>query len=171
MRWPTSRSSKYFPDTMNLQTLRKPNGKGTKNAKRIIVHFAVSPFPTLRRRVGGMPGVASWRFKEKTGTSMARSRRCAPGGIRIRVLALKGPRPGPLDDGGVKGDRVGRPYETPRLYRRYSEWSRNCESDARPRRSSRSLLHFLGVDREIPIERHIDRREDVALDVWFHQHM
>jgi hypothetical protein len=26
--------------------------------------------------------------------------KCAPGGIRIRVLALKGPRPGPLDDGG-----------------------------------------------------------------------
>jgi hypothetical protein len=24
-------------------------------------------------------------------------------------------------------------------------------------------LHFFGVDREIPFERHIDRREDVAL--------
>ena len=26
---------------------------------------------------------------------------CAPRGIRILVLALRGPRPGPLDDGGV----------------------------------------------------------------------
>jgi hypothetical protein len=28
---------------------------------------------------------------------------CAPTGIRTPVLALKGPRPGPLDDGGVSG--------------------------------------------------------------------
>ena len=30
-----------------------------------------------------------------------------PNGIRTRVLALKGPRPGPLDD----GDRRGKPYK------------------------------------------------------------
>jgi hypothetical protein len=28
-----------------------------------------------------------------------------PNGIRTRVLALKGPRPGPLDDGDLDGER------------------------------------------------------------------
>ncbi len=63
-------------------------------------------------------------MKRKTGTAVHVPVWCAPGGIRIRVLALKGPRPGPLDDGGLKGDRVpvqgadGRPGDTPRFYQR-----------------------------------------------------
>jgi hypothetical protein len=39
----------------------------------------------------------------------------APKGIRIPVLALKGPRPSPLDDGGVLVHRA--------FYQRYCKWS------------------------------------------------
>ena len=34
-------------------------------------------------------------------TTLVQSRSGAPTGIRTPVLALKGPRPGPLDDGGA----------------------------------------------------------------------
>jgi hypothetical protein len=38
------------------------------------------------------------RIKQKSAATQQRS--CAPTGIRTPVLALKGLRPGPLDDGG-----------------------------------------------------------------------
>ena len=38
---------------------------------------------------------------------------CAPVEIRTPVLALKGPRPGPLDDGGLFEGRSGRILPSP----------------------------------------------------------
>ena len=36
-----------------------------------------------------------------TGSRLRGYDECAPTGIRTPVLALRGPRPGPLDDGGI----------------------------------------------------------------------
>src|SRR5205085_9261769 len=57
--------------------------------------------PKLGVTRGGPPlRVALRRGSLRTGT---RAKAGVPNGIRTRVLALKGPRPGPLDDGDIGG--------------------------------------------------------------------
>jgi hypothetical protein len=82
----------------------------TKEARRILATLLDGRL-TFRPQVQGQR-----RFYEFTGTGTIRPilegiadvsiTRCGvPTGIRTRVLALKGPRPRPLDDGDVRRDR------------------------------------------------------------------
>ena len=54
---------------------------------------------------------------------------CAPTGIRTPVLALKGPRPGPLDDGGASGRIVPekKRKKEKRERREADAWLKGCE--------------------------------------------
>ena len=66
-----------------------------------------------------------------------------PDGIRTRVLALKGPRPRPLDDGDSEGERNTKSYHGGRGQRRAS--GRRCGAVPDHAQSARVMLFALVV--------------------------